>query len=74
MYCTLVHFTWEMCALAVPLKLVQLGYKYVCMYVCMYVSNIFPCICHTLVPEICVRPEMLHVFQYTEVLTCMIYN
>ena len=30
MYCTLrtvVHFTWEMCALAVPLKLVQLGYK-----------------------------------------------
>ena len=31
MYCTLrtvVHFTWEMCALAVPLKLVQLGYKY----------------------------------------------
>ena len=39
-YCTLrtvVHFTWEMCALVVPLKLAQLGYKYVCMYVCMYV-------------------------------------
>ena len=38
MYCTLrtvVHFTWEICALAVPLKLVQRGYKYVCMY--MYV-------------------------------------
>ena len=31
MYCTLrtvVHFTWEMCALAVPLNSVQLGYKY----------------------------------------------
>ena len=34
MYCTLctvVHFTLEMCALAVPLKLVQLGYNYVYM-------------------------------------------
>ena len=28
-------------------------------YVCMYH---LPCICHTLVPEIRVRPEMLHVF------------
>ena len=33
MYCilrTVVHFTWEMCALAVPLKLVQLGCKCYC--------------------------------------------
>ena len=33
-----------------------------------------PLICHTLVPEIRVRPEMLHVFQYINVLMCMIYN
>ena len=44
------------------------------MYVCMYVSNIFTRVCHTLVPEICVCPEMLCVFQYIDVLTCVIYN
>ena len=31
-------------------------------------------VCHTLVPEIHVRPEMLHVFWYIDVLTCVIYN
>ena len=31
-------------------------------------------ICRTLVPEIRVRPEMLHVFRYIDVLTCVIYN
>ena len=50
--------------------------SHVCMYVCMYVlcihvSNIFT---HTPVPEIHVRPEMLHVFRYIDVLMCMIYN
>ena len=40
------------------------------MYV--YVSNIFTCICHTLVPEIHVRHEMLCVFWYIYVLMCMI--
>ena len=38
------------------------------------VSYIFTCVCRTLVPEICVHPKMLHVFQYIDVLTCMIYN
>ena len=33
-----------------------------------------PRVCRTLVPEICVRPEMLRVIQYSDVLTCMIYN
>ena len=33
-----------------------------------------PRICHTLIPEIRVRPEMLCVFRYIELLTCMIYN
>ena len=42
------------------------------MYVC--VSNIFTCVCHTLVPEICVCPKMLHVFWYIDVLTCVIHN
>ena len=41
------------------------------MYLSMYH---LPRICCTLVPEICVCPEMLHVFQYIDVLTCMIYN
>ena len=27
-----------------------------------------------LVPEICVCPEMLRVFWYIDVLTCMVYN
>ena len=44
---------------------------YVCMY---YVSNIFTRVCRTLVPEIRVRPKILRVFQYIDVLTCMIYN
>ena len=33
-----------------------------------------PCVCCTLVSEIRVRPEMLHVIQYIDVLTCVIYN
>ena len=33
-----------------------------------------PRVCHTLVSEICVHPEMLHVFRYIDVLTCVIYN
>ena len=33
-----------------------------------------PRVCHTLVPEIRVHPEMIHVFQYIDVLTCVIYN
>ena len=33
-----------------------------------------PCVCYTLVPEIRVCPEMLHVFRYIDVLTCVIYN
>ena len=33
-----------------------------------------PRLCRTMVPEIHVRPEMLHVFLYTDVLTCVIYN
>ena len=33
-----------------------------------------PRVCRTLVPEIRVRPEMLCVFQYIDVLTCVIYN
>ena len=37
-----------------------------------YVS--FTSRCCTLVPKICVRPEMLHVFQSIDVLTCVIYN
>ena len=50
----------------------------VCMYVCMYVRiylSIYHllCVCRTLVPEICVRPEMLRVFLYLyiDVLTCV---
>ena len=32
------------------------------------------CIYHTLVPEIRVCPEMLHVFHYIDMLICVIYN
>ena len=39
----------------------------------MYVSNIFTHVCRTLVPEICVGPEMLCVFWYIDVLTCVIH-
>ena len=42
-----------------------------CIYISMYH---LPHICCTLVPEICVRPEMLRAFQYIDVLTCMIYT
>ena len=40
-------------------------------YLCIYR---LPCICRTLVLEICVRPEILRVFRYIDVLTCVIYN
>ena len=43
----------------------------VCIYPSMYH---LPRVFHTLVPEIRVRPEMLRVFQYIDVLTCVIYN
>ena len=33
-----------------------------------------PRVFRTLVPEIRVRPEMLRVFRYIDLLTCMIYN
>ena len=33
-----------------------------------------PCVCHTLAPEIRVRLEILHVFWYIDVLTCVVYN
>ena len=33
-----------------------------------------PHVCCTLVLEICVRPEMLRVIQYIDVLMCVIYN
>ena len=41
------------------------------MYLSMYH---LPRVCRTLVPEIHVRPEMLHVFRYIGVLTCVICN
>ena len=41
------------------------------MYVGMYH---LPRVCHTLVPEIRVHPEMLRVFRYIGMLTCMICN
>ena len=52
---------------------------YVCMYVSIYLSIYLclyhlPRVCRTLVPEIRVCTEMLHVFQYIDVLTCVIYN
>ena len=40
----------------------------------MYVSNIFTRVCCPLIPEIRVCHEMLRVFQYIDVLTCVIYN
>ena len=40
----------------------------------MYVSNIFTRVCRTLVPKIRVGPEMLRVFQYIDVFTCVVYN
>ena len=40
-------------------------------YVSMYH---LPRVCRTLVPEIHVRPEILHVFRYIDMLTCVIYN
>ena len=33
-----------------------------------------PRICRTLVPEIHVHPEMLRVFRYIDMLTCVSYN
>ena len=33
-----------------------------------------PCICRTLVPKIRVRPEILRIFRYIDMLTCVIYN
>ena len=45
--------------------------------ICIYVSNILPIlphVFHTLVLEIHVHPEMLRIFWYIDVLTCMIYN
>ena len=47
------------------------------MYICIYVSNILPIlphVFHTLVLEIHVHPEMLRIFWYIDVLTCVIYN
>ena len=41
------------------------------MYLSMYH---LPHVCCTPVPEIHVRPEMLHVFRYIGVLTCVICN
>ena len=44
---------------------------YLSIYLCVYhLSHI----CRTLIPEICVCPEMLHAFRYIDVLMCMIYN
>ena len=33
-----------------------------------------PCVCRTLVPEIRIRSEMLRVFRYIDMLTCMVYS
>ena len=44
------------------------------MYLCIYLCIIYSCICRTLFPEIRVRPEMLQVFRYIDMLTCVIYN
>ena len=45
------------------------------MYLSIYLSMYhLPHVCHILVPEIHVRPEMLRVFRYIDVFTCMIYN
>ena len=42
-------------------------------YVSIYMYHL-PRVCRTLVPEIHVHPEMLHVFWYIDMLTCVIYN
>ena len=39
-------------------------------YLCLYH---LPCVCRILIPEICVRPVMLHAFWYIDVLMCVIY-
>ena len=44
---------------------------YVSIFLCLYH---LPRVCCTLVPEICVRPEIHRVFQYIDVLTCVMYN
>ena len=45
------------------------------MYLSMYLSMYhLPRLCHILVPEIRVRPEILRVCLYIDVLTCVIYN
>ena len=41
------------------------------MYLCLYH---LPHVYCTLVPEICVCPDKLHVFRYIYMLTCVIYN
>ena len=46
-------------------------YLDVCIYLSMYH---LPRVCRTPVPEIRVRPEMLRVFRYIDMLTCVIYN
>ena len=47
----------------------------VCIYLFMSVSiDHLSHVCPTLVPKIRVRPEMLCVFRYIDVLTCVIYN
>ena len=38
----------------------------------VYVYHL-PRVCRTLIPEICIRPEMLCVFWYIDMLTCVIY-
>ena len=44
---------------------------YLSIYLCLYhLSRV----CRTLVPEICVCPEMLRAFWYVDMLTCVIYN
>lgn len=37
-------------------------------YLCVYLCIIYPAFCHTLVPEIHMRPEMLCVFWYIELM------
>ena len=44
---------------------------YLSIYLSMYHV---PRVCRTPVHKICVRPEMLRVFRYIDVLTCVIYN
>ena len=44
-------------------------------YLSVYLSVYhLPRVCHTLVPEIRVRPEVLRVFQYIDMLMCVVYN